>query len=269
MKSNIHNPSFRNGFARNACESESPNLWRGLRNLVAPVLGNTGSLIHDVARKTRYTETNVGSGWSMSNVGPVILQKNYTIGVTDSFISASLEHSILAVWLNDSDSGRIATYESSTSLDGMSLLCRSDGFAIDIVEFSVAYSGTNLIVRSHNLYPDSRNLSIARCCLITRRANTARMFLNGSEVIYTLKQDGVGSPASLVGYRTFLWHDGYTGLIGVKRAGILAVWSRCLSGIEARLLSADPLKLLRRNARKSYFSFSGGSRIRQIIAGAA
>ena len=40
-------PSYKQGFARNAAESENPNLWKGLVGLWAPSLGPTGLTLYD------------------------------------------------------------------------------------------------------------------------------------------------------------------------------------------------------------------------------
>lgn len=72
MASDLLLPSYPNGFARCAAESENPDLWTGLVGLWAPYLGPTGSKLFDWSgRKNNGTLTNMdpGTDWVESPYG--------------------------------------------------------------------------------------------------------------------------------------------------------------------------------------------------------
>jgi hypothetical protein len=72
-------PSFKQGFARSAAESEFPQLWRGLVGAWVPALGRCGDVLHDVCGRRR-TAVAVGSSvaWTPSLIGPAVdLSGNY------------------------------------------------------------------------------------------------------------------------------------------------------------------------------------------------
>ena len=52
-------PSWKQGFARNAAESDNPGLWVGLRGLWVPALGPTGLILRDVGGYGHGTLTNM------------------------------------------------------------------------------------------------------------------------------------------------------------------------------------------------------------------
>jgi hypothetical protein len=72
-------PSFKQGFARSAAESESPQLWRGLVGAWVPALGRCGNVLRDVSGRGGAAVAAGGSvSWTPSPVGPAVdLSNNY------------------------------------------------------------------------------------------------------------------------------------------------------------------------------------------------
>jgi hypothetical protein len=64
-------PSFKQGFARSAAESEFPQLWRGLLGAWVPALGRCGNVLRDASGRGRTAVAAGGSvSWTPSPVGP-------------------------------------------------------------------------------------------------------------------------------------------------------------------------------------------------------
>ena len=66
------NPSYGVGFARNAAQSEYPELWRGLVGLWSPSLGPTGLTLYDWSgNKNRGALTNMDAStdWVVGEKG--------------------------------------------------------------------------------------------------------------------------------------------------------------------------------------------------------
>lgn len=61
--------SFAQGMARNASESEYPNLWRGLVGLWCPSVGVQGSSLIDFSQKSSNALFNTGVTWSPGRKG--------------------------------------------------------------------------------------------------------------------------------------------------------------------------------------------------------
>ena len=55
-------PSYLQGFARNASESQNPGLWKGITNTYAPFLGRTGNQLFDWGGRKRNGVIN-GATW--------------------------------------------------------------------------------------------------------------------------------------------------------------------------------------------------------------
>lgn len=72
MSQSVPIPSYRQGFARQACESRYPGLWRGCVGAWCPGLGPTGSTLYDWSgRKRAGTLTNMdpATDWVLSGGG--------------------------------------------------------------------------------------------------------------------------------------------------------------------------------------------------------
>ena len=67
-----HTPSYKQGFARCAAESDKPDLWTGLPGLWMPSLGVTGDTLRDISGYGNHgTLTNMdpATDWVMTEKG--------------------------------------------------------------------------------------------------------------------------------------------------------------------------------------------------------
>ncbi len=69
--SDLYHPSWQQGFARYAGESEDPSAWKGLAAHYATSLGPTGLTLRDVSGRHKHG-TPVGPTWVMSERGSVL-----------------------------------------------------------------------------------------------------------------------------------------------------------------------------------------------------
>ena len=76
-----YSPSFTQGFARSAGESEHPGLWQGLTAAWAPELGRTGSVVFDWAGRRLHGQ-RVASLWDIDATGVAL-----AFAGTGSFVS--------------------------------------------------------------------------------------------------------------------------------------------------------------------------------------
>jgi hypothetical protein len=59
-------PSYHQGYARHAGESEAPELWRGLIGNLPTEFGPTGTTVHDLALRANGTITDMSANWVVS-----------------------------------------------------------------------------------------------------------------------------------------------------------------------------------------------------------
>ena len=90
-----HTPSYKQGFARNAAESENPGLWKGLAGAWFPSLGPTGATLRDISgRKNHGTLTNMdpATDWVMTEKGYALEfdgTNDYVVGTPMSMLTGS------------------------------------------------------------------------------------------------------------------------------------------------------------------------------------
>lgn len=101
----IIKPSYQAGYARNASESENPNLWDGLVGAWMPSLGVTGNTLRDVSGNGNdVVQVGAGAGWKASSLRNGSVNK-YNPGINHYMIAedaASLQPTSLTAsfWVN-------------------------------------------------------------------------------------------------------------------------------------------------------------------------
>ena len=94
-------PSWKQGFARSAAESEYPNLWKGLIGLWVPALGPTGLTLRDVsgwANNGTLTNMLPATAWMAGRLGYCLdyPAANDTVNITPITLSPPLS---LSLWV--------------------------------------------------------------------------------------------------------------------------------------------------------------------------
>ena len=96
-------PSWKQGFARSAAESENPHLWSGLVAAWYPALGPTGATLHDVSGHHNHgslTNMSPASDWVVDENGYVLDFDGVDDGVFNTnFRGVASMISSLSVWI--------------------------------------------------------------------------------------------------------------------------------------------------------------------------
>ena len=92
----IIKPSYQSGYARNASESENPQLWDGLVGAWMPSLGVTGETLRDVSGNGNHgtlTNMDAASDWVATSKG-LALDFDGTAGSTDHVVTQTIKHGV-------------------------------------------------------------------------------------------------------------------------------------------------------------------------------
>jgi hypothetical protein len=95
----ISKPSYQAGYARNASESENPNLWDGLVGAWMPSLGVTGETLRDVSGNGNHGTFEGGTSWGTNHQERSVYfdgNDDWVSGLGDVSLSASQPFSVTA-----------------------------------------------------------------------------------------------------------------------------------------------------------------------------
>ena len=117
-------PSYRQGFARCAAESQRPELWRGLVAAWVPSLGVTGNRLFDWAGRAHHGWWTGTCVWTASQRGPAILFNGSSYLRTAPRLTSGLPACSVSVWAKRGGgnyAGRVLANYSDSSGKGIML----------------------------------------------------------------------------------------------------------------------------------------------------
>ena len=243
------NPSYKQGFARSAGESENPGLWKGLVGEWAPALGPTGGTLRDVAGDNHGTLTNMDGGdWELASKGYHLnypsstsrvdcgkvdeFSGNFTIGAWFNSNTTSITRAILAQ--GDTTSGQNWWYMSGLG-SGNTVQCSFDD------------NVSRITVTSSSTYADG----VWSFALVTKTSGVYRLYLDD---VY---QTAAGSNGDCNTGDDLWIGDSQAGSLGGNdwsgRIGSAFIYRRAISRSEISALYRDHLAPFR---RKTFLPYS-------------
>jgi hypothetical protein len=225
-----YSPSFRQGLANCAAESESPELWRGLVGAWLPLLGPTGNwLVDGSGRRTHGACLGTGSLWQSSAYGPLLLM-NGTDNAVDCGLFSAVDTGPFTVLIGGASSvsglGAWISNNTGNNQTGPFLLQRLGKNSI------VAYSG------NQSTSVVSIPFGVPHDIVLIRYAGSAgiELFVDNASTAAASGNSGIQTGQKLyLGYR-----DGLTQYwSGVLRYAY--VYNRVLPPQLRQALAADPL----------------------------
>ena len=235
-------PSYRNGFARSAAESASPNLYKGLVGAWVPAMGPTGMTLRDIVGENHGTLTNMdpATDW-------VVGEKGYAIDLDGTPQRVQLANTITLA-----DDWSASVWVARESLFDEALLMSSSSF-----QYLIFYDGTGdteIYTRSTSPTHASKTFDLGTTgvwhnIVLTRAGATVEWFVDG---------DSLGTDSSFSGNTWEFDRIGSNAQVGDERAldgkvGPSMIWDRCLVPNEIQHLYTDPLAPFR---RKQYIAYS-------------
>jgi len=234
-------PTFATGFARNTSQSLFPSFWKGLKAIWAPYVGIQGQILYELR-----DFGNDGVLTNMTNDNWVVGKNGYALNFTaasnnyvDCGSNSSLDDLLPYTYVVGIKPTTIPTSifmaKGDNNGQGHLIVLSGGGFGI-----FRGFSGANLDFKSSLGLISAGNRAVVAAIVKTDR--TAELYLDGSEVTYSLTQAGTGNLVSDVGTPL---HFGrrprvdsplyYNGEIEFAY-----VWDRELSPVEIAFLNAVP-----------------------------
>jgi hypothetical protein len=230
-------PSFKQGFAASAAESEYPELWRGLAAAWVPELGRTGRVLFDASGRAMHGTFN-GATWDVDALGGCIgfgTSQYVSLPGTLPFLTQDYAYTLRFRSTSSSNAQALFShlYHASAPQRGR-LLCY-DGSLGRIVMNHAQYS----VSSPSGSAPGNRwNHVIA-----AYTGGNLSILINGN-----LAAQGIIAATSPYGSQSYLGAVGGASQFFGKIASVL-FHSRALSSSEARQLGSDPLAPFRLRRR--------------------
>jgi len=257
-RSRLIPPSYHQGYARSAGESELPDLWRGLVGLWVPALGITGGRLLDLSPNQEHAtliDMDIGTDWVIGG-NPRMPGRALDFDGTDDRVAIRSASTLVSF-----TEFTIEGWTKVVNLTDATMLYAEASNVDDDPIISVSHvdsGGTTLyeVIRRDNVA-----VGLVTSTDITGRviANTWHhfVFVNESNTTFTSYVDGVqvaSGSYSAPGVITFTTHNigarvRSGGGFHVGQIGKCTTWSRALNAAEVLQLYTDPLAILRRRPR--------------------
>ena len=262
----IIKPSYQSGYARNASESENPQLWDGLVGAWMPSLGVTGETLRDVSGNGNHgtlTNMDAATDWVATNKGLALDYDgsshyvNLGFQVQDKLIMS--QQASVAVWVKPSadqaESGVVANYDgdASNAFRNGILLRR---FGSTRIRFGFHDSGgANYIYRNTDTGSCPTNQWSHVCAMWdgSTSATGIKIYINGQRADTTSLTSGTvsslkySSEPMTIGRVKFLSSTpSFQGIIAHT-----SIYNRVLSPTEIKQLYVDSLAPFRKKQRVS------------------
>jgi len=252
-------PSYANGFARCAAESESPGLWTGLQGLWMPSLGPTGLTLRDWSGKGNHgtlTSMDPATDW-------VAGEKGWALDYDGSndYVGAAGPQSLMA-------GATQATIVMLAFRPGSVMTnCgfgNTNNYRFNLLHyFNTIYCQNGL---SH--YPNVANSATGwvHYAMTWSSVDDFKLWVNGKQL--TLGSDQSNPPALASAANLGDWTIGAeiaNGRYSTGKIGLVCLYNRVLSVPEIQHLHADPHALVRPRRRVFKAAVATGNRRRRMI----
>jgi len=243
----IIQPSYHAGFARDAGESEHPELWRGLVGAWVPALGNTGGTVHDLS--AYHSDMSLDSDMDPATdwvIGGYQRAPGYAIDFGSSGASESLELSsdlpqfkilgniTIAAWINFSTSQTNRGIVGKFVGGGDSYLLSIQ--TVDNLRFTIVVASTQFSALTTNNYNDGL------WHLVTARFNGANVLIDvDGGITESIVGDSTTGPIDDGADILTIGNYGSQGLGFVGQILAAFIWNRSISDGENLLLYQTPL----------------------------
>ena len=254
----IIKPSYQSGYARNASESENPNLWDGLVGAWMPSLGVTGETLRDVSGNGNHgtlTGMDAASDWVATSKG-LALEFD---GSDDRVLAGDLETldnmSIQFTVRVNSNPGSFRGFLGAVGYTGQDY---DSGFNLDMGSASTTAfetlsfeGGIRRISFGTNLMVSSVDFGVwCNMCLVVSSSEIT-LFLNGVKESSATR---LNNSTSTIGMNDFvIGKRPYSGVNTCVEADFanVSVYNRTLSPSEIKHLYVDSLAPFRKKQRVS------------------
>ena len=250
MPSLLQIPSYAQGFARYADESDAPGLWKNLVGLWVPALGPTGVTLHDWSGyKNNGTLTNMApasdwvateKGWALDFDGDNDFIELGTIP-TGHPLQLNGNRCTFSFWLYQVSGGD----EYQRIIDKSSAGNGADGYTVS-TEYAGNEGQVSLMIDGNVIgaaWPSSYSYSVWVHLVITWDGTTATIYKNGKYHDSDVEADAI--PDVAVGMRIGSWNHS-TGREFKGQLQMSMIHNRVLTPSEIQSLYTDPYGMLRR-----------------------
>ncbi len=241
MVTNLIRPSFQQGFARNASESENQGLWKGKVGHWVPSLGVQGQTLYDVSGYSKHGTLMNGTSWVVGEKGYVLsfdgtndyvsLPPSNQVITNDNNWSISISFKMPNSTLSGSNERLVSFRRAAT---GSAIMLRFDDSNPNDALALGYHNGSGFtfvtIETLPNLFGDWRSV------VITYDNTIYRMYIDGVEVnTSTNTFAGFGSGVASFGNELDTPADYLNGLLGSA-----STYNRTLNSNEIMQLYIDP-----------------------------
>jgi hypothetical protein len=237
----VRAPSYATGFASCAAESEYPQLWRGLRGLWVPALGQTGARVLDWSGLGNHGTVTASTSWANGPGGAALYRGSFV--TREGMIEVPASPTLALV-----NTGSVVARVRHDLVDYND---RIVGFGANgYWQFMTANPVAHVLrFYSQNSVNSSFGLPLLEWHSVGfslwRSAGQVLFFLDGRTDQKTIGATGGNSSAALhIGWGGHASYDCWRGAID-----FVGIWDRPLGISEGELLTGDPTALLRPRRR--------------------
>ena len=259
-----HRPSYKQGFAKSAAESDAPELWKGCVGLWMPSLGPTGLTLRDISGYGNHgTLTNMdpATDWVMTEKGWALDTANASTATIDTSLDITGANYSIGCLCKPTAAGSSTTCGIIADMDVNGTYGIGLGYRVhNEIQVYIAGNGwhdPNYVLTVGSWY----QLFVTHDVV----AEVLKIYAQGREI---LSAGGVAVPINSTRGLSF---SQYTPVSGVRNwPGLFATciaYSRVLAPNEIQLLYQDPFAMVRQQ-QKAYPAAvaAGGTILPQITA---